>query len=245
MTANLKSTAGSMSAQQLAAGIWRVPTSAADRDNAFFVDGDDGITLVDVGWASAPAKLLKALAHQGRAITDLKRIVITHAHPDHVRGLAELRRHVAAEVLIHAGDAGWLRRGRVPAGGRSGVVGTLLDAVPLLHWTPVQPDGHLNDGEVITGSNGLRVIHTPGHSPGHVVLFHEPTKTLLTGDAVFHRGTTPSQGPAALSHDANVRDRSLRRLPIDVTSVGFAHGAPLIGSHVERYQAWLTQTGTT
>lgn len=240
MTAPLKPGTGS-SAQQLAAGIWRVATSAADRDNAFFVDGDDGITLVDVGWASAPSKLLKALAGLGRATADLKRIVITHAHPDHVRGLAELRRHVTAEALIHAGDADWLGRGRVPAGGRSGVAGTLLDTVPLLHWTPVQPDGHLADGEVITGSNGLRVIHTPGHSPGHVVLFHEPTKTLLTGDAVFHRGTAPSQGPAALSHDPSAREQSLRRLPVDVSSVGFAHGAPLIGSDIHRYQAWLTQ----
>jgi glyoxylase-like metal-dependent hydrolase (beta-lactamase superfamily II) len=87
-----KSTAGIMSRHQLAAGIWRVPTSGGDRDNAFFVDGDDGITLVDVGWASAPAKLLNALVQQGRAAAGVKRIVITHAHPDHVRGLAELRR---------------------------------------------------------------------------------------------------------------------------------------------------------
>jgi glyoxylase-like metal-dependent hydrolase (beta-lactamase superfamily II) len=230
-----------MSGHQLATGIWRVPTSPADRDNAYLVDGDDGITLVDVGWASAPDRLLKALAQQGRGTGDVKRIVITHAHPDHVRGLAGLRREVPAEVLIHAADAGWLRRGRVPPGGRSGAAGTLLDALPLLHWTPVEPDGHLDDGAVIAGSNGLRVIHTPGHTPGHVVLFHEPTKTLLTGDAVFHRGPAPSQGPALLAHDPGARDRSLRRLPAEVTSVGFAHGAPLIGSDVEQYQTWLTQ----
>lgn len=125
-----------MSVQQLAPGVWRVPTGVADRDNAFLVDGDDGITLVDVGWAGAPAVLLKALADLGRSSAELTRVVVTHAHPDHVRGLAELRRHAAVDVLIHAGDADWLRRGRVPVGGLGATVGRLLDTLPLLHWTP-------------------------------------------------------------------------------------------------------------
>jgi glyoxylase-like metal-dependent hydrolase (beta-lactamase superfamily II) len=114
-----------------------------------------------------------------------------------------------------------------------------LDDVEVGQGEQVEPDGHLADDEVIAGSNGLRVIHTAGHSPGHVVLLHEPTRTLLTGDAVFHRGKTPSQGPAALSYEPGVQ--SLRRLPVDVSAVGFAHGAPLTGAGVESYQDWLTK----
>lgn len=56
-----------------------IPTSK--RDNAFLVDGDDGLTLVDVGWARAPDVLLGALAELGRKPGDIKRIVLTHAHP--------------------------------------------------------------------------------------------------------------------------------------------------------------------
>ena len=159
--------------------VTRIPTTR--RDNAFLVTGDDGLTLVDVGWASAPKILLGALAEHGHALADLKRIMITHAHPDHVRGLAEFRRHTKAEVLIHPADAAWLRAGRVPFGGRSSRIGAVLDAVPLLHWQPVEPDGELVDGEVV---GGLRVIHTPGHSPGHVALLHEDSRTLLVGDAI-------------------------------------------------------------
>jgi glyoxylase-like metal-dependent hydrolase (beta-lactamase superfamily II) len=228
-----------VTADTIAPGITRVPTSRGDRDNAFLVAGDDGLTLVDVGWAGAPAVLAGALAGLGRSAADVRRVVITHAHPDHVRGLAEIRHRSGAVVLIHGADAAWLERGRVPAGGRHSPVGALLDAMPLLHWKPVTADATLTDGDLVEGGGGLRVIHTPGHTPGHIVLLHEPTRTLLAGDAVFHRGAEPSQGPDALSCDPAVRDASLARLPADVEAVGFAHGAPLTGARVESYRAWL------
>jgi glyoxylase-like metal-dependent hydrolase (beta-lactamase superfamily II) len=235
-----------MSTQQLAIGIWRVPTSRGDRDNAFLVDGDDGLTLVDVGWASAPSVLLGSLAELGRKLIDVRRILITHAHPDHVRGLAEFRRHVPdAHVLMHFDDAAWLRGGRVPRGGRHGALGDVLDAVPLLHWTPVEPDGELIDGAVVDGSDGLRVIHTPGHSPGHVALLHEPTRTLLTGDAIFNRGRQPAQAPTMLAHDPATAAHSVQLLPVDVTAVGFAHGAPLRGDQVAHYQTFRASSAGT
>jgi glyoxylase-like metal-dependent hydrolase (beta-lactamase superfamily II) len=220
--------------------VTRIPTTS--RDNAFLVIGDDGLTLVDVGWASAPKILLGALAEHGHALADLKRIMITHAHPDHVRGLAEFRLHTKAEVLIHPADAAWLRAGRVPVGGRSGRIGAVLDAVPLLHWQPVEPDGELGDGEVV---GGLRVIHTPGHSPGHVALLHEDSRTLLVGDAIFHRRPTLETGPAALSHNPTERDASLANVPLDVNAVGFAHGAPLLGAEVDSYRKWLSSVAAT
>jgi len=228
-----------VTADTIAPGITRVPTSRGDRDNAFLVAGDDGFTLVDMGWAGAPAAVTSALAGLGRRAGDIRRIVITHAHPDHVRGLAEIRRRTGARLLIHAADASWLQRGRVPAGGRACSFGKILDAMPLLHWTPATPDATVADGDLIAGSGGLRVIHTPGHTPGHVVLVHEPTQTLLTGDAVLHRGPAPRQSPDALSCDPAARDASLARLPADVKAVGFAHGPPLTGTRVEQYQAWL------
>ncbi|MGK4584797.1 MBL fold metallo-hydrolase [Kitasatospora sp. HPMI-4] len=222
--------------ERLAPGVLRVATTK--RDNAFLVDGDDGLTLVDVGWAGAPKVLLDALAGQGRKPTDIRRIVITHAHPDHVQGAAELRRLTGAKLLVHQADRAWLEAGRVPATGRSGAFGRLIDRLPRLHWDPVGPDGILEDGELIEGSDGLRVIHTPGHSPGHICLLHESTRTVLLGDAVFRRGRL-ELGPAALAADPSLRADSLGRIPRDVAGVGFAHGDPLTGAGAATFHAFL------
>ncbi|WP_052442479.1 MBL fold metallo-hydrolase [Streptacidiphilus neutrinimicus] len=222
----------------LAPGVTLIPTTK--RDNAFLVDGDDGFTLVDVGWAKAPGVLLKALAELGRKPGDIKRIVLTHAHPDHVKGAAELRERTGAHILIHQADAAWLEAGRVPAEGRSGAAGRLIDKLPALHWRPVTPDALLAGGELIQGSDGLRVVHTPGHTPGHVVLVHEPSHTALLGDAVFHRGEL-ALGPAALAADPRLRAGSLTQLPQGIAAAGFAHGTPLTGPDISAFHTFLEQ----
>lgn len=229
---------GMTMAPALAPGVTRVPTTK--RDNAFLVDGDDGLTLVDVGWAKAPNVLLATLAELGRKPGDIKRIVLTHAHPDHVKGAAELRERTGAQILIHQADAAWLEAGRVPPEGRSAAAGRLIDKLPALHWKPVTPDALLTDGQLIEGSDGLRVVHTPGHTPGHIVLVHEPSRTALLGDAVFHRGEL-ALGPAALAADPQLRAESLTRLPPGITAAGFAHGTPLSGPDISTFHTFLEQ----
>jgi glyoxylase-like metal-dependent hydrolase (beta-lactamase superfamily II) len=201
----------------LAPGVTQVATTR--RDNAFLIDGDDGLTLVDVGWASASRRLLSVVADLGRKPSDIKRVVLTHAHADHVQGAGLLRRLTGARILVHHADARWLRLGRVPPDGRSGFLGRQIDRVPKAHWQPFEADATLEDGDLVSGSGGLRVIHTPGHSPGHIVLLHEPTRTLLAGDAVFNRGQL-GLGPAPLAADP---------------------GAPLSGAGIESFHAFLEQ----
>ena len=84
----------------------------------------------------------------------------------------------------------------------------------------------------------LRVIHTPGHSPGHIVLLHEPSRALLVGDAVFNRGGL-SSGHDALAADPARRDASYARMPRGVSAVGLSHGAPLNGDEAASFDAWL------
>ena len=221
---------------RLAPGVIRIPTTR--RDNAFLIAGNDGFTLVDVGWAGAPAAVLDTVAELGRKPADIRRVVLTHAHPDHVQGAARLRELTGAQFFIHHEDHSWLENGRVPADGRSGSLGRLLDRLPKLHWHPLSADATLTDGELVPDSDGLRGLHTPGHSPGHIVLLHEPSRTLLTGDAVFHRGDL-TLGPAALAADPQLRTGSLARLPRDLKSVGFAHGTALTGDRVDDFHHWL------
>ncbi|MFI1159096.1 MBL fold metallo-hydrolase [Streptomyces sioyaensis] len=177
-------------------------------------------------------------AQANSCISDRHRVLLTHAHPDHVQGAAELRRRTGAEILIHEADRPWLEAGRVPAHGRSGALGRLIDRLPKLHWTPVAADGTVADGELVEGAGGLRVLHTPGHSPAHIVLLHEPTRTLRTGDAVFHRGAL-ALGPAALASDPELRPGSLAKLPRDLATVAFAHGTQLTQSDMPAFYQFV------
>lgn len=180
------------------------------------------------------ANAVARCAVQRSAGPDTATDVITHAHPDHVQGAADLRHRTGADILVHAADRPRPEAGRVPPEGRSGLPGRLLDRLPKLHWTPVTADGTLVDGDLVDGAGGLRVIHTPGH----IVLWHEPSRTLLTGDADFHRGRL-DLGHAALAADPGLRAESLAILPADVRAVGFAHGAPLTGAGAETFRRFV------
>jgi glyoxylase-like metal-dependent hydrolase (beta-lactamase superfamily II) len=221
---------------RLAPGVIHIATSKTD--NAYLIDGDDGLTLVDVGSGKAVDLLLRTITELGRDPADLNRIVLTHAHPDHVQGAPALREHTGARVLIHAADAAWLADGRVPADGRSSPAARRFDRLPAAHWAPFKPDAAVEDGELIAGSVGLRVFHTPGHSPGHIALLHEPTRTVLVGDAVFHARHL-GYGPATFAADPAARASGAARIPTNVTAVGFGHGAPLTGPGVDALQAFL------
>ncbi|MCX4745451.1 MBL fold metallo-hydrolase [Kitasatospora sp. NBC_01287] len=222
----------------VAPGVTHVATSKTS--NAFVVEGDAGLILVDGGLAKGVGALLKAIEELGRRPADVTGIVITHAHPDHVQAVPELRARTGARVLIHRADAAWLPAGRVPAGCRSGVLARGLDNLPLGRWTPFEADEVLEDGDLVEGSGGLRVVHTPGHTPGHIVLLHEPAGAALVGDALF-RGSKLGLGPAMFSFDPAARAGALSRIPADVRAVGFGHGDPLTGAEVDLFRAFLDQ----
>ena len=143
------------------------------------------------GLASVPMNDRRTIATQGAEISadystfpidDLARdFLAAHgavpasyqaAAPDPDAAYAAVRTVDLDALVPHVARPGTVSRkaGRVPAEGRSGAVGRLIDRIPALHWTPVTPDALLTDDQLIDGSNGLSVVHTPGRTPGHIVL---------------------------------------------------------------------------
>lgn len=106
----------------------------------------------------------------------LERILLTHGHLDHVGGTVEMR-----------------ERYGVPVEGPQEEDRFWLDGLPrqaqmfgFPHTDAFLPDRWLNDGDTVTVGNAtLTVIHTPGHTPGHVVFFHAPSRLALVGDVLF------------------------------------------------------------
>jgi len=84
-------------AVQLAPGVWRIPTAGRHLVNSFALVQDDGsVTLVDCGLTKAPARIVAGLALPGLAPAGVTRIVLTHVHPYHAGGAAEMGRRTGA-----------------------------------------------------------------------------------------------------------------------------------------------------
>ena len=162
--------------------IWRV-RMAGDYVNGFiFRDPDGQVTLVDVGLRWSTRRVLGALAAVGAGPAAVTRIVLTHAHSDHAGAAAAVARHTGRDVDVHAADAAYLRRGEAPP--VSGVARVMPHRI--FSYPPVPVRAELQAGDRLDVAGGLRVVHTPGHTPGHISLLHEESRLLITGDALFN-----------------------------------------------------------
>ena len=158
--------------------------------NAFLLDGgSDGLTLVDTGASQDARGIRDAIASLGRDVRDVRHILVTHCHPDHSGGLAELKRLTSARIYMHRRDALLVATGRamrrlVPAPGiQNAILYRLMIAPKPTTVHPVKADVLVGNGDVIPVAGGISVIHTPGHTEGHLVFLAQDRGVVFLGDA--------------------------------------------------------------
>ncbi len=179
-----------------------------------FIVGDPRAGLgaiIDPG--DDPERVLEAAARSGLTI---EYVIATHGHFDHTGGVRGVVDGLGCEFLMHEADL-FFARDSVASARRWGV---RIDQVP-------DPDRFLADGEVISvGSIELRVIHTPGHSPGGICLYAESEGILFSGDTLFQGsiGRTDFRQGSMEQLVASIRERVFS-LPDD-TVVHTGHGPP-------------------
>ena len=149
------------------------------------VDEAGGHTLVDTGLPGQEEAIGEAMAEAGVRALDLARIVLTHQDPDHVGSLHALVRRSGARVLAHPEDAPYIE-GQLPPIKLSPEA---LKQRPqmraiLERLTPVPVDERIEDSAHLETAGGVRVVFTPGHTPGHISLYLERQRTLIAGDAL-------------------------------------------------------------
>lgn len=223
---------------ELAPNVWRLPLLSSFVNGYALRDDDGQVTLVDCGVKKSPAKISAALDHLAIAPEQVTRILLTHAHSDHAGGAAEMVRRTQADaVSIHRDDATSARTGFAPPPDASLRLGRLLRRVQRSGkpaFEPVPVGEELADGDVLPVAGGLRVVHTPGHSPGHVSLLHEPTGVLVVGDALFNWRGIGWSVPFFCS-DFRLSQRTAQRFSeLDFTVAAFMHG-PHVSQGAERY----------
>ena len=229
-------------AVRLADSVWRIPTLPFDLLNSFaLVDDDGSVTLVDCGLKRAPARIVAGLAAMGKAPGDVTRIVLTHSHIDHAGGLAEVRRRTDAPVEVHADDAGYVREGVSAPPDTSLTMGRLMARGPDQKFAPVEIGRELRDGDVLPVADTLRVVHTPGHTPGHVSLLHESSGVLITGDSLFNiRGVRWPYGPAC-TNARQARSTAQRLVDLPYSIAAFTHGAEIRAGARDAVAAFLAK----
>jgi hydroxyacylglutathione hydrolase len=170
------------------------------------IDSGEGL-VIDPG--GNDAIISRAIDDSG---LDIKLIVLTHGHSDHIAALYEIQEKTGAEVAIHIADADFLE-------GR----GSYSSQFGISYKTPPSPDKLLRDGD-ITGVTGfsLKVVHTPGHTPGSISLYM--TGKIFTGDTLFRRGIGTTMMPgSSRSQLINSIQTRLMTLP-DGTIIYPGHG---------------------
>lgn len=200
--------------------------------NAFVIE-DDGLTLVDTGLPGSTDKIFAALRKEGKNPTDIKRIILTHLHTDHTGNAADIKRQTGARVYAHHADAPLLEQGVSgrPTTLTPGIMNRLVyqlfikgagNAVP-----PVAVEEKLSDGDVIPLLGGIQVVHTPGHSAGHVALLLPSEGVLIAADLCAH---VLGLAYSTLYEDRALGQQSIQKAAaLSFDTAVFGHGGPLRG----------------
>jgi glyoxylase-like metal-dependent hydrolase (beta-lactamase superfamily II) len=206
----------------------------------------EGVALIDSGSSGAADQIMAQLGEGGYAPSDLRAVMLTHAHGDHTGSTAELVRRSGAQVLAHRDEVPYIE-GTNPL-----PVTSLLQRV--LVWMARRAasahaffsvDRTLEDGEMIEELGGLLVIHTPGHTPGSICLYRPEGRVLFCGDLLFNGHPLTGRGGlrfamSLVSVDPAQARESARRLmevPIEVLCSG--HGEPILRAAGSRVQELL------
>jgi len=158
---------------------------------AYILTDGKAWTPVDSGIRWDRPRLLQAVADLNLRPDDCQSVLLTHGHCDHAGNAAFFADEFHAPLHAHADECIYIetRRTYVPRGWRALSKQGVMFALGELCW-PVRRrkvDVVLNDGDTIdTPAGTLRVLHTPGHTPGHISFYRERDKVLLSGDAIIN-----------------------------------------------------------
>ncbi len=225
--------------------------------NVYVIEGGDGHILVDSGWDSQESlwALQEGIKAANLKLRDIKKIVVTHIHPDHYGLSSKVKQICGAPVAIHRVDAGFisprykdfdnlikkteelLRQNGVP----DNELSQLKEASLWMnkYVTPDAPQVKLEDGDTISNDTfEFEVLWTPGHSPGHICLYERERRFILTGDHVLY-DTTPHVGLNPQSGDNPLGDyvsslKKLERLKVHFILPGHGPMFNALGLRIEK-----------
>ena len=204
--------------------------------NSYIVEDAGAVTIVDTGAPAYWGRLQAELAAMGRSLDDVRSVVLTHGHSDHIGFAERIRRERGTPIRVHELDAA-LARGEVPNPSKGfgptrirPVLQFLLFSLRngMLRIPPIAEVATFGDGATLDVPGAPRVVLVPGHTPGNAALLFGGHDALFVGDALAtYTVTTGEVGPrlAPFTADPVEALASLDRLAdIDAGLVLPGHG---------------------
>jgi glyoxylase-like metal-dependent hydrolase (beta-lactamase superfamily II) len=207
--------------------------------NAFLIDSDDGLTLIDAGYPDKEAAVFGAIREIGRSTGQLKHLIFTHGHPDHIGSAAAIVRETGARTYMHPLDIPMAESGGPfrPLRAAPGLLRRVLCKLLYHPDEPLEPvaiDQPLTAGETLPIAGGFEVIHAPGHCAGQVALLWCPGRMLFAGDVCMNiMGLGDPIGFESLE-EGRASQRKLASLSFD--AAGFGHGRPIARDASTRFR---------
>lgn len=185
--------------------------------NVYLVEKKEGYLLVDAGSSQDPPVVLSSMASLGLRPSDVKYILVTHAHWDHINGLQKLRESTGAKVVAH------------------------VDEAPLLSTEGIKADILIKGGDIIAE---IMAVHTPGHTPGSTCYLDLERGALFVGDLVYEEGGRLHEVDHQYSQDpAKNRESIAKLLNYKFKHVLPGHGNPVLETGYEELRQLVEKLG--
>ncbi|MBW3659333.1 MAG: MBL fold metallo-hydrolase, partial [Actinobacteria bacterium] len=216
--------------------------------NCWVVRDGDEATLVDTGLSSSAANLVRLLRGVGVRREEVRRVLLTHSHADHMGAVAPLlRTGVLADVLAGEADVEAVRTGVQPDADPTTITGRAFNLLPrwmpFLEPEPVPEARPVTLGEALPIAGGLVPVATPGHTPGHVA-YHLPDRGLVLGGDVVWNFFRLKPAPTVTCWRVEVNRESILRLAeLAPATLALAHGSPVDDDPAGRLRQLVADEG--
>ncbi len=212
-------------------GVFQISLGAV---NCFLIEDEAaGMVLVDTGYEGSMGKIFSAMEKAEKSLANIRHLILTHTHPDHAGSAAAVVAETGARVIAHPADAALAEKGvagRLPHVLSPGLINWLIyrlfiknkpNAIPA-----VKVDHRVEDAEVLPFAGGIRVVHTPGHSAGHIALYLQRHDLLIAGDICANM---MGPGLSTVYEDRQLGIRSiLKATESPFGKAVFGHGKPIM-----------------
>jgi glyoxylase-like metal-dependent hydrolase (beta-lactamase superfamily II) len=187
----------------------------------YLLECDGGLILIDVGFTPLCINNIGAeLVEMGKTWEDIKLILITHAHGDHIENLPRVLKLIGnPEVMLGASD---------------------IDS--LKEQTGVKADMGLEHGDLISACGGIEVVAVPGHSDGNLSFYLRDEKTMIVGDTIFgDNDGNLYPPPEKYSKDAGLAAHEIRKLlAYDFDKLLLSHGKNILKNAKDKVEELIS-----